>query len=61
MFLCLLQGMKKVKSTGFAGYTAEEIEAAGKADLQVNTLSKIVVSISGSLSILGCFLYSANS
>jgi len=29
------KGMKKVKSTGFAGYTAEEIEAAGKADLQV--------------------------
>jgi|688.fasta_scaffold551446_1 hypothetical protein len=27
--------MKKVKSTGFAGYTAEEIEAAGKDDLQV--------------------------
>ncbi len=29
------QGMKKVKSTSFAGYTAEEIEAAGKHDLQV--------------------------
>lgn len=29
------KGMKKVKSTSFAGYTAEEIEAAGKHDLQV--------------------------
>jgi hypothetical protein len=27
--------MKKVKSTSFAGYTAEEIEAAGKHDLKV--------------------------
>lgn len=27
--------MKKVKSTSFAGYTADEIEAAGKHDLQV--------------------------
>lgn len=29
------QGIKKVKSTSFAGYTAEEIEDAGKGDLRV--------------------------
>ncbi len=29
------QGIKKVKSTSFAGYTAEEIEEAGKGDLKV--------------------------
>jgi len=29
------KGIKKVKSTSFAGYTAEEIEEAGKGDLKV--------------------------
>ena len=38
-----LQGMKKVKSTSFAGYTAEEIEAAGKHDLQVQQQQKTFI------------------
>jgi hypothetical protein len=36
--------MKKVKSTSFAGYTAEEIEAAGKHDLKVIYLGSISMS-----------------